>query len=215
MNNAYNLKSITYDIFFSVTVTPMGGYINRKKVLINTFYADRVLISTNTFKKLQIFLQCSITLFADRNDKFSFKIFSWKRSYSNILPCNFRISNLYLSKINFYAIPNCRRREMLRGGKDRFSRKTTSLSHSLPPLPSHLDPNETSAEKERGGEGEEDMRKRSNHPRSVSNNRVAVLFILAFFLSVAGTVSVIRGPIFTHAFCFRARWMSDNEAWGL
>lgn len=94
-------------------------------------------------------------------------------------------------------------------------RERRPLSHSLPPLPSHLDPNETSAESREGGRGEEDMRKRSNHPRSVSNNRVAVLFILAFFLSVAGTVSVIRGPIFTHAFCFRARWMSDNEAWGL
>lgn len=86
-----------------------------------------------------------------------------------------------------------------------FEKDDLSLTLFPPSLPSHLDPNETSAERERGGEGEEDMRKRSNHPRSVSNNRVAVLFILAFFLSVAGTVSVIRGPIFTHAFCFRAR----------
>lgn len=146
--------------------------------------------------------------------KFSHKIFSYRRALTQY---KFRKFQPITNAISIFT------RSLTAGVEKCFGEEKTafrerrplSLSLSSPPSLSSRPERNLRGERERGKEGEEDMRKRSNHPRSVSNNRVAVLFILAFFLSVAGTVSVIRGPIFTHAFCFRARWMSDNEAWGL
>lgn len=165
------------------------------------FFSLKITINTNTLRKLKwgILIQNFLT----------------ERALTQYLAVRFRNFQPITTQNQFLRDPSLPASRNASGRKRPLFEKDDLSLTPFPPFPL-ISTRTKPPRRERGEEGgEEDMRKRSNHPRSVSNNRVAVLFILAFFLSVAGTVSVIRGPIFTHAFCFRARWMSDNEAWGL